>query len=239
MEEEAYRPSSSGGSDSLVCPLCGQIFKQSKSLMKHLNKCQKYCGREEDRFKGRYKCEFCDTYFARISRVEDHMRRIHPPGKQALLFSCGICAEGFTSQKELHQHRQTQHVKTNDFTVMATAFRRHAMHLRAWFDTPLTMDEAIVFCCRKIPPVLETSQVYNKLFKCGIVLFVELYKVDLEGNASRTDIFTFRADAFIVRPFNDFFPDVVRSLKSIVHQVEEFLHQVNSIAFVTLQISGL
>ena len=131
------------------------------------------------------------------------------------------------TEKELREHRTT-HIKTNDFTMLASAFRRHSMHLRAFFDIPLTMDEAVVRSLETIPPVLETALVYNKLFKCGVIFFVELYKVDAQGEASRIDIFPFRSQAFLVRPFNNFKPDLTRALRAIVHQVDEFLFQVRN-----------
>jgi hypothetical protein len=176
----------------------------------------------------------CDTYFSRLVGVENHMRKIHPPNKQALMFSCGICEEGFCTQKELVEHRQSAHVKTNDFTLMGSAFRRQAMHLRAFFaDTPITLDMALAHCRKTIPPVLETSLVYNKVFKCSIIVFLEMYKVNAAAEVSRIDMFVFRAAAFIVRPFNNFKKDVVKALKSIDKQVDDFIFQVSLVLLVT------
>ena len=230
MEGEAYPPSSSSGGGPLICPLCGHEYKRAKYLSAHMKRCQKFFGRDNDCFKGRYKCEFCDTYFSRLTRLEEHIRKIHPAGKQSLLFSCGICEEGFVTEKELREHRAV-HIKTNEFTLLATAFRRHAMHLRAFFDIPLTMDEAVAHCVKTIPPVLETALVYNKIFKCSVIIFVELYKVDARGVTSRIDIFPFRSQAFLVRPFNNFKPDLTRAIRAIVEQVDEFLYQVRFFLF--------
>ena len=78
----------------------------------------------------------------------------------------------------------------------------------------------------EIPILLETALVSNKLLKCSIIMMIEMYKTDMEGEINRVETFPFRAQAFVIRPFNNFKAQVSDALEMINESVGEFLYQV-------------
>ncbi len=213
------------------CHNCGKVFSYEKSFTKHVQRCQNLDfysdGQRGSRFVGRYKCPHCESFFSRLDYLENHIKRIHPPDAQALFFSCGICSSAFPTRVELREHRETEHVKTNEFVIMSSAHKSTAVHYRYFFEkNVISLDDCLKKCLEQIPTLLETALVYNKLLKCSIVIFIEMYKTDADGEISRMETFPFRAQAFIIRPFSNFQAQVGEALEFIGESVGEFLYQV-------------
>ena len=184
-------------------------------------------GQRGSRYVGRYKCRECESFFSRLESLETHMKRVHPPNTQALYFSCGICSSAYPTRAALQAHRETEHVKTNEFVLMNSAHNSSVAQYRYFFETNvLSLDECVKKCLEQIPTLLETALVYNKLLKCSIIIFIEMYKTDMDGEISRMETFPFRASAFLIRPFSNFKAQVSEALEFIGESVGEFLYQV-------------
>ena len=106
---------------------------------------------------------------------------------------------------ELQGNGETEHIKTNEFVIMNSAHKSTAVHYQYFLEkNVLSLDDCMKKCLERISTLLETALVYNKLLKCSIVVFVEMYKTDMEGEINSIDTLSFWAQAFVIRPFSNF-----------------------------------
>ena len=73
--------------------------------------------------------------------------------------------------------------------------------------------------------LLQTNLVFRRHFKVSIVLQVEMYQTDADGEVSRMECFPFRGDTFSVSLFTEYERDVSLAMGDIERTVGEFLYQ--------------
>ena len=72
--------------------------------------------RESD---GKYRCQFCNTFFTRINDCVRHEKNFH---NIQVLFSCKTCGESFSSNNDLVEHRKTHIFESDDFKIIKQVF---------------------------------------------------------------------------------------------------------------------
>ena len=210
------------------CPICCRTFLREVSFTKHFA----ICSATEQRGGniGRLQCDQCHSYFSRIDVLERHKNRMHPSdGSSPLLFPCGICDRAFPTKVMLVDHRKQAHVKPNGFHVIQTAHEKQAQFYRIYFpSTVVTLEEGFLYVFDEISNLLETTMVFKRHFKANIILVVEMYKTDEEGEVTRVEQFPFRGEGFSVLPLSAYKENIALSLGDIQRGVEEFLYQVRT-----------
>lgn len=83
------------GLESLNCTYCQRDFMSTKSLLKHLNDCNK-----SEQLA--YKCDWCRDYFFMESLLAAHMKN-HGVNKNE--FACNICSKSYATKKSLSKHK--------------------------------------------------------------------------------------------------------------------------------------
>ena len=78
------------------CHLCEKKFKTEKFLIKHLES-----EHSSEQF-NTYKCEYCDSSFMSVSKLNAHKRSIHA---RANSYTCDICKKVFSSRGALNSHK--------------------------------------------------------------------------------------------------------------------------------------
>ena len=68
---------------------------------------------------GKYRCQFCNTFFTRLNDCVRHEKNFH---NIQLVFSCKTCGESFSSNANLNEHRKTHIFESDDFKIVKEVF---------------------------------------------------------------------------------------------------------------------
>jgi uncharacterized C2H2 Zn-finger protein len=86
--------------NQITCDICKKIFKSTDNLQTHDQKFHMKIIANKDKL---YKCDQCDSTFARKSEVPIHINENHK--------KCSICEHIFTNTKVLQTHMKAVHKK--------------------------------------------------------------------------------------------------------------------------------
>ena len=89
----------------VLCPICGKIYKDKKSMTLHLNGVH---------LGVRFYCDQCDENFSQKSSLRRHIQSFHKSGgdKEHL---CNACGKKFARKLSLKLHVENVHLKTKNF----------------------------------------------------------------------------------------------------------------------------
>ena len=166
--------------------------------------------------------------------MERHIQLSHPTvgdGGRVVenrAFACGACATTFRTRKELDDHRLEEHQRAADVSRFQQLYDRHDGQIvthRLYFPpNVLTVDEGFKVGLKEAPPLISAALAMHKNIRVNIVLLIELYKTDEEGDVSRLECFPFRAESRILRVFADLHEELVAAFGEIDRNLDEFLH---------------
>lgn len=100
----------------ILCPMCGELFSNSKDYNRHMMKTHKI-GSQESKIidNERYKCKTCFETFPSELKFTEHLRK-HP-------LECNICGKNFYRKYNLHVHmKRHNNIRPHKCDVCGKAF---------------------------------------------------------------------------------------------------------------------
>ena len=168
-------------------------------------------------------CSICRKRYKRHDNLLRHVSTKHK--NEELSYNCGLCSSCFLTLEELDEHRK-EHVFHTDFRLLESAHKKQCQLLRADFPSDIkSLDQSLEYAydhlCR-LTSSLSTKMSYYKLNPC---IFLEMYKLGMEGEISQVEVFPFRGKS--VRALRDR-EQVKKEMRMAVGDMEkavdEFIH---------------
>ena len=214
----------------LYCQVCKRHFFSAYNLRRHMSiheKRGKKTEKEETDFppSSCFPCVHCNRTFGRKDNLQRHIERSHADGA-TLTFRCGLCSQNFPTFIEMYRHRKREHQRHHDFREIESAHCRQTRVLRRHFsDSTTTLDEALIRGFSHMRDLIDSLLVEHKYFKVNFTMFVEMYRIDEEGQVSEMEIFPFRGLGFKVHREKNVRGELIRVCGDIERNVDEFLFQ--------------
>ncbi len=210
----------------LHCRYCERHFFSAYNLRRHLLTQHKSLDVEAPPPPPCFSCPTCDRKFGRRDNLLRHIARYHEGEEKEKTFRCGLCTCCFSTFIELHGHRKKEHVQHHDFREVESAHGRQTTVWRRHFPSRITtVDEALIIGFKDMTKLILSLLVEQKYFKVNFTLFVEMFRVNEEGQVSEMDVFPFRGFGFKVHREKDFVDEMMRVCGDIERNVDEFLFQ--------------
>ena len=90
----------------VLCPICGKIYKDKKSMSLHLNGVH---------LGVRFYCDLCTENFSQKSSLRRHIQSFHKNGGDNKIHLCNACGQKFSRKLSLKLHVENVHLKTKKF----------------------------------------------------------------------------------------------------------------------------
>ncbi len=179
---------------------------------------------------GRIECPECSALFSRYYGLKRHRETFHSYGQdgQKICFACGLCPAYFSSAEQVRQHRAEVHRPHHEFELVESAHRKQASVYRVFFPSNIrTLDETILHAYDKVAKLLETILTDCSYFKAGLILTLEMHKIDEDGEPTQIESFAFRSKTITVcrSEMTNFHKQLALCGGDIERNVSEFLHQ--------------
>lgn len=212
-----------------LCSYCGRSFYNSYTLRRHTSTCKK---REQPELQERegggasdlvHKCGLCKKQYKRYDNLLRHLATKHQ--NEELAFRCGLCESCFPTVEELDDHRKNEHVYHTDFQLVESAHRKQCQLLRANFPSQVkSLDQCLEYTydhlCRLASSV-STKLSYYKLNAC---VFIEMYRLGMEGEVSQVEVFPFRGQSVpVYRDGEEVRKELRKAVGDMERAVDEFL----------------
>jgi len=86
---------------------------------------------------GKYRCQFCNTFFTRHSDCLRHEKNFH---NVKTTYKCVLCGESFNTSLELKEHKKTHEYSSKDFKIVKEAFNGATRTYRLGSDSSSLKD---------------------------------------------------------------------------------------------------
>ena len=218
----------------LKCTMCGRSFNSEAYLKRHIQAgtCVTSFGERK------HVCPHCGARFSQKHNLKQHVKGSHSEERIGRVFRCEFCKKVCRSPEELLAHRRRHQesdranllggrapasVAAGGFVVLRSAHRQRCLIRRLTFppDVGFLVD-ALVYARPRIKTMLRNHMLMHKYFKVGLVIYVELVKIGVDGEIETTVVAPFRSKTHTVNQFTDLDEIVDDSFATFDSTLDEF-----------------